>query len=215
MNRERVHIGSQQHGAARLSRAQHAHHNGPADARLHLNAKRTQSLSHESRRFVLLERQLTDARADVDGFFQLFAQNRKRLGEACGHVDDGTLGGNGWNGVAAHSEANDRDVDQRILDEFSFASEVGNERIAITRVAEAVRELELPLARLERLKNAVAEATMNAIEHGNKKRHEMQVTVRVGASNAAVNVWITDQGGGRPYTDHPVENGPRGQARWQ
>ena len=53
-----------------------------------------------------------------------------------------------------------------------MASEEGNERLAIDQVAEAVAGLGLDGARLERLKTAVGEATMNAIEHGNSNRPE-------------------------------------------
>lgn len=63
-------------------------------------------------------------------------------------------------------------------------------------VAKAVRDLGLPPARLERLKTAVAEATMNAMEHGNKYRPEVAVTVRVLASAADLFVLVTDRGGG-------------------
>ncbi len=49
---------------------------------------------------------------------------------------------------------------------------------------------------LERLKTAVAEATMNAMEHGNEYREELPVSVRVLASDTALSVHITDHGGG-------------------
>ena len=39
---------------------------------------------------------------------------------------------------------------------------------------------------------------MNAIEHGNESRHELQVSVRVLASDAELRVQITDEGGERP-----------------
>ena len=67
----------------------------------------------------------------------------------------------------------------RRLDAFAVASEPGNERMALARVAEAVAGHGLPAARLERLKTAVAEATMNAIEHGNQGRAEIPVDVEV------------------------------------
>jgi serine/threonine-protein kinase RsbW len=62
-------------------------------------------------------------------------------------------------------------------------------------VAEAVQGLGLPPARLERLKTAVAEATMNAMEHGNGYRPEVPVTVRVLASAEDLFILITDRGG--------------------
>ena len=69
--------------------------------------------------------------------------------------------------------------DGRRLAVFAVASEPGNERMALARVAEAVAGHGLPAARLERLKTAVAEATMNAIEHGNQGRPEIPVDVEV------------------------------------
>ena len=71
----------------------------------------------------------------------------------------------------------------------------------MTRVAAAVEELQLPAERLERLKTAVAEAAMNAIEHGNQNRPELPVHVRVASSEDELRVQITDQGGARPMQD--------------
>src|SRR5215218_2714383 len=84
------------------------------------------------------------------------------------------------------------------LTEFEVASEPGNERIAIERVAAAVGGLDLPAARLERLKTAVGEAVMNAIEHGNRNRAELPVGVRVAVSGTELSVRVTDQGDDRP-----------------
>ena len=80
---------------------------------------------------------------------------------------------------------------------FSIASERGNERLAMDRVADAVASLGLSPARLERLKTAVSEATMNAIEHGNESRPDVPVEIRVQAADGVLTVRITDQGGER------------------
>jgi anti-sigma regulatory factor (Ser/Thr protein kinase) len=90
---------------------------------------------------------------------------------------------------------------ERQLAAFAVASEPGNERLAIDQVAEAVAGLGLDGPRLERLKTAVGEATMNAIEHGNNNRPELPVNVTVVADDADVKVRITDQGGERPLPE--------------
>lgn len=86
--------------------------------------------------------------------------------------------------------------DERVLAEFEMPSVPGTERAVSERVAEVVRELKLEPRRLERLKTAVAEAAMNAIEYGNKGRAELPVAVRVSAADRKLTVRITDQGGG-------------------
>ena len=66
----------------------------------------------------------------------------------------------------------------------------------MNRVAEVVAE-RLPEARLEKLKTAVAEATMNGMEHGNQYDADKPVKIEVDESETAVRVRISDQGGGR------------------
>jgi anti-sigma regulatory factor (Ser/Thr protein kinase) len=63
-------------------------------------------------------------------------------------------------------------------------------------VAAAVGRLGLPGPTLERLKTAVAEATMNAMEHGNHYHAELPVIIEVSASDAELSVKITDEGSG-------------------
>jgi anti-sigma regulatory factor (Ser/Thr protein kinase) len=86
-------------------------------------------------------------------------------------------------------------VAPRSLDTFTVPSEPGNERLALARVAGTVKDLGLSDARLERLKTAVAEATMNAIEHGNGNRPAIPVEVEVTQDGDEIIVAITDQGG--------------------
>ncbi|MEI2689065.1 MAG: SpoIIE family protein phosphatase [Anaerolineae bacterium] len=82
------------------------------------------------------------------------------------------------------------------LASFAIASQPGNERQAMEQVGAALGD-ELPADRLERLKTAVAEATMNAMEHGNKYQPDIPVQIRLDRSPAAVRVSIVDQGGGQ------------------
>lgn len=92
----------------------------------------------------------------------------------------------------------------RRLDAFELPSEPGNERLALARVAESVQGLGLSEGRLEKLKTAVAEATMNAIEHGNGNRAEIPVEVEVTQSGEEIVVAISDQGGA-PEKTGPAE----------
>jgi anti-sigma regulatory factor (Ser/Thr protein kinase) len=66
------------------------------------------------------------------------------------------------------------------------------------RVTDAIATARLPWRpspeRLERLGTAVAEAAMNAIEHGNRNDPEVPVRVRVTATPEALTVRITDHG---------------------
>jgi serine/threonine-protein kinase RsbW len=78
-------------------------------------------------------------------------------------------------------------------------------------VAGAIKNVGLSGQRLERLKTAVAEATMNAMEHGNHYRPEMPVKIRVLSSEADLMVRITDQGGS-PVPD-PDQEAPDLEAK--
>ncbi|MDP9352186.1 MAG: ATP-binding protein, partial [Chloroflexota bacterium] len=104
--------------------------------------------------------------------------------------------------MAANLAPKERDEaasdDRLLLGEFRVPSEPGNERIAIRQVSEAVRDLDLPKKRLDQLSTAIGEATMNAMEHGNKFKPEVPVHVRVLASRESLCVAITDQGGAPP-----------------
>lgn len=86
----------------------------------------------------------------------------------------------------------------RVLETWSIPSAPGNERDAMRHVEAVVRELGLSERRIERLKTAVAEATMNAMEHGNRYQADQPVEVTVLASARQVAVRIRDAGGGTP-----------------
>ncbi|HUE76061.1 MAG TPA: SpoIIE family protein phosphatase [Chloroflexota bacterium] len=96
----------------------------------------------------------------------------------------------------------ENDDNRRTLAQFLVPSEQGNERLAMETVAAAVKEIGLPTARLERLKTAIAEATMNAIEHGNQFRADQNVSIEVLASKTELSVRVTDNGsGGQPIPE--------------
>jgi anti-sigma regulatory factor (Ser/Thr protein kinase) len=84
---------------------------------------------------------------------------------------------------------------------FSIEGAIGNEREAMTRVADAVAPLGLEPSRLERLKTAVAETVMNAIEYGSQGNPEVPVDVWVDADEVAVRVRVTDRALSGPVPD--------------
>src|SRR5215204_3223073 len=84
---------------------------------------------------------------------------------------------------------------RQTLAELSLPSEPGNERQASQEVARAVSGLGVPERTLERLKTAVAEATMNAMEHGNRYVPEVPVKIEVWLLEKRLLVRIIDRGG--------------------
>jgi len=92
----------------------------------------------------------------------------------------------------------------RELTAFTLPSEPGNEIIAMERVSVAVAPLGLPGAMLDRLRTAVSEATMNAIEHGNHNRADLPVAVSVVTGEGRLVVRISDAGtSGPPVAGKP------------
>lgn len=85
---------------------------------------------------------------------------------------------------------------RQTLASFAVASVEGNERVAIDRLVEALADIDLPMATLERLKTAVGETVMNAIEHGNRGDADLDVLIGVEVDNERVIVTVMDQGSG-------------------
>jgi serine phosphatase RsbU (regulator of sigma subunit)/CHASE1-domain containing sensor protein/anti-sigma regulatory factor (Ser/Thr protein kinase) len=88
------------------------------------------------------------------------------------------------------------DVDLRVLADFTLPSEPGNERPAMEKVADAVKGLPLSGQRLARLKTAVAESAMNAMEHGNRYDPDVPVRIQVWLLKDRLLVRIIDRGSG-------------------
>jgi len=98
------------------------------------------------------------------------------------------------------SDATGHNGNRRILADFTLPNEPGNERLAMEKVAGVIEQLRPSEQRLERLKTAVAEATMNAMEHGNKYGAEVPVEVVVLVEDQDLMVRITDRGSGPPLS---------------
>lgn len=92
---------------------------------------------------------------------------------------------------------------EKTVAEFMLPSAPGNERLALPRVAEVAVGCGLTADQLDRLKTAVAEATMNAIEHGNGSHPEIPVDIKVLRLTDGLAVVITDHGGGRAEHGRP------------
>ena len=92
-----------------------------------------------------------------------------------------------------------------VLAEFEVESAEGNER-ARDRARErgGAPGSASPTSRLERLKTAVGEATMNAMEHGSGYRADRPVSVRVLSGGGRVRVQITDLGGAPPEREREM-----------
>ncbi len=155
-----------------------------------------------------------DRNGEMYGFARLMARvaQRPASGDTCGDLiddlerftgpdteqeDDITLVVLQRTSSAQHSAATFDDPVET-LDSFELPSEEGKERLAIDRVASVVAALGMDASQLERLKTAVGETVMNAIEHGNQNRPELNVGVEVGATEEVVRVRVTDQGGDKP-----------------
>ncbi len=88
-----------------------------------------------------------------------------------------------------------------VLAEFELPGALGNERVAMERVAEIVAPIDLEPSRLERLKTAVSETAMNAIEYGSAGDPDIPVRIRVERRATELEVRIADAGLGGTMPD--------------
>ncbi len=96
----------------------------------------------------------------------------------------------------------DRKIEFRLLNkqkvEVSLPNQVGYERIAMACSASYARIVGYTAERIEDLKSAVAEACINAMQHGNKDRPEARVVVNMKFREDTFSVSVIDQGNGIP-----------------
>ena len=88
-----------------------------------------------------------------------------------------------------------RNLDDQTI-EINLPSKLGYERVAMASSAALARISGLAPARIEDLKTAVAEACINAMQHGNKWRPEARVVVHMNLSGDRFIISVTDQGDG-------------------
>jgi serine/threonine-protein kinase RsbW len=75
-------------------------------------------------------------------------------------------------------------------------NEIGHERIAMASLASFAKMHGYSLPRIEELKTVVAEAAINAMEHGNKGQPDAVVNIVFHYSDDAIHVLVADQGEG-------------------
>ena len=80
--------------------------------------------------------------------------------------------------------------------EVRLANKLGYERVAMACSASFAQMMGLPPERIEDLKTMVAEAAINAMEHGNKGRPDARVTVSMDCRDDTINVTVMDEGDG-------------------
>jgi len=98
-----------------------------------------------------------------------------------------------------HTESNaieHKKNDWSLMAEFDIPSQPGNERSASEKALESLESINLDEAVNNRLKTAVAEATMNAMEHGNQYREDLPVRIKVMSNDAQIAIHVHDFGAG-------------------
>ena len=86
-------------------------------------------------------------------------------------------------------------LDERTL-EVNLPNKMGYERVAMECSAAFARIVGFVRERVDDLKTAVAEACLNAMEHGNKLRPDARVIVTMNYQDKPFTVSVTDEGEG-------------------
>jgi len=97
----------------------------------------------------------------------------------------------------------------RILDEqsieISIPNKLGHERIAMACSASFAKIVGFRPERIEDLKTAVAEACINAMEHGNKNDPSARVVISMHYNDHIFSVSVMDQGKGMANSNESYE----------
>lgn len=80
--------------------------------------------------------------------------------------------------------------------EIQIPSSLGSEKIAMNTAAEIARSMGFAEDRIEDLKTAIAEACINAMEHGNKLDETLPVGVILSTGTDSLEVRVVDTGAG-------------------
>jgi serine phosphatase RsbU (regulator of sigma subunit)/anti-sigma regulatory factor (Ser/Thr protein kinase) len=85
---------------------------------------------------------------------------------------------------------------ERLMAQFSFPSQPGGERQAAIEVLESLESIDISEKRRNRLQTAVAESTLNAMEHGNQYQEDLPVEIQVLTDRDRLFIRIKDYGVG-------------------
>ena len=80
--------------------------------------------------------------------------------------------------------------------ELILPNAIGHERVAMATLASFAKMHGYSLARIEDLKTVVAEAAVNAMEHGNKGQADAVVNIVFHYGDDAIQIMVADQGAG-------------------
>ena len=84
--------------------------------------------------------------------------------------------------------------DRQPICELDFPSQPGNELVAVRAVLQNLQSYKISNHKKERMKTAIAEATMNAMEHGNRFQAEDPVIIQVLVSKVQIIIKVMDLG---------------------
>ncbi len=96
--------------------------------------------------------------------------------------------------------------------EIHIPSELGYEKVAMASVAAVARKLGFTEERVDDLKTAVAEACINAIEHGNSLDSDIRVLVGLLIGSDHIQIAVIDKGH-KPIPNEPIDRPKRDDFR--
>ena len=95
--------------------------------------------------------------------------------------------------------------------EIVMDNKLGYERVVMACAASFAKMMGFSEERIEDLKTVVAEAAINAIQHGNKDRPDAKVAMSMNFKDGALHIAVADHGGGikelppKPDIDRIIE----------
>jgi serine/threonine-protein kinase RsbW len=93
-------------------------------------------------------------------------------------------------------------IESPIITELRLPTRLGFEKVAMNTAASVAQIMGFSPDRVDDLKTAVAEACINAIEHGNEMNELLGVVVTLSMDDKSLEVKIRDEGKGVPSDAH-------------